>query len=62
MLFEAGYLNKETADLLSQMRQLRNKAVHPAASRKQISPEEAGEFIALTEGITNKLKSLKKEE
>ncbi|UTW50476.1 hypothetical protein KFF05_10950 [bacterium SCSIO 12827] len=61
MLVQSGHLNNNTAELLGQMRQLRNKAVHPAASRSQISPEEAREFIALTEGIINKLKSLEKE-
>lgn len=58
LLHEVGNLDGETRKLIDRMRNLRNAAVHPSTERVSISPDEAGEFIALTIAVTRKLKSL----
>ncbi len=58
LLHDQGYLDRETRELLDRMRNLRNAAVHTAREISRISPDEAREFIALTEAVTWKLKSL----
>lgn len=59
LLHERGFLDGQTREVLDRMRNLRNAAVHPAREMVRISSDEAREFIALTEAVTEKLKSLK---
>lgn len=58
LLRDQGYLDDETRELLDRMRNLRNAAVHAARETSRISADEAREFIALAEAVTEKLKSL----
>ena len=62
LLHEQEYLDGETRELLDRMRRLRNAAVHTPREAVRISADEAREFIALTEAVADKLKSLKREE
>jgi hypothetical protein len=41
------------------MRNLRNAAAHPSREMVQILPDEAREFIALSEAVSEKLRDLK---
>lgn len=59
LLHEHGYIDGQTRELLQRMRNLRNAAVHPSRGTVQVSSDEVREFIALTEAVTEKLKSLK---
>jgi len=58
LLYEQGYLDGETREVLDRMRNLRNAAVHAGRERTRISTDEAFEFIALAEAVSEKLKSL----
>lgn len=58
ILHEQNYLDADSRGLLDRMRRLRNAAVHPGREMTNISADEAREFIALTEAVTEKLKSL----
>ncbi len=59
LLHERGYLDDDTRGLLDRMRNLRNAAVHLAGGAVRITPDEAREFIALSEAVSGKLKELK---
>jgi len=58
LLHEQEYLDSDTRGVLDRMRRLRNAAVHPGRDLESISSDEAREFIALTDAVTDKLKSL----
>ena len=58
LLYKQGHLDADSRTLLDQMRRLRNAAVHPSRGITKISTDDAREFIALTEAITDRLKSL----
>lgn len=60
LLSKHEYLDAESRAVLDRMRRLRNAAVHPSQGTTGISSDEAREFIALTEAVTEKLKSLKR--
>lgn len=60
LLHEDGVIDDATVKLLDRMRRLRNVAVHRAESRWSISPDEAREFIALAQGIVEKVEQLKR--
>ena len=58
LLHKEGYIDTDSRDLLDRMRRLRNAAAHPWRGITEISTEDARKFIALTEAITDRLKSL----
>lgn len=60
LLSKQGYLDVDSRGVLDRMRRLRNAAVHPSRGTTGISSDEAREFIALTEAVTEKLKSLER--
>ena len=59
LLHERGYLDNEMRRLLDRMRNLRNAAAHPSREMVRILPDEAREFIALSEAVSEKLRDLK---
>lgn len=58
LLHEQGQIGADTRALLDRMRNLRNVAVHSSRGTGPITPDEAREFIALAEAITDQLKTL----
>lgn len=59
-LHARGYLDDDTHRLLDRMRNLRNFAVHTPREQIHIPPQEVHEYIALSQGIIEKLKDLRK--
>ena len=60
LLYKQGHLDADTRTLLDRMCPLRNAAVHTPQGGITISADEAREFIAFAEAITEKLRSLKR--
>ena len=60
LLHKRGYLDDDTRGLLDRMRELRNFAVHTPREQIHIPPHEAHEYIALSQGMIEKLKDLRK--
>ena len=60
LLHEQGYLDADNRGLLERMRRLRNAAAHPSRGITEISADDARKFVALTEAITDRIKSLKR--
>ena len=58
LLHEQGYFDADSRGLLERMRRLRNAAAHPSRGITEISANDARKFVALTEAITDKIKSL----
>ncbi len=58
LLHKEGYLDADNCGLLERMRRLRNAAAHPSREITEISADDARKFVALTEAITDKIKSL----
>ena len=58
LLHEQGYLDADSCGLLERMRRLRNAAAHPSRGITEISADDARKFVALTEAITERVKSL----
>lgn len=58
LLQEQGHIDADTRTLLDRMRNLRNAAVHSSRGMGPITPDEAREFIALSEAVTDQLKRI----
>ncbi len=58
-LQRAGYIDRQTATILNDMRGLRNKAAHRSTSEEDISSTEALEYIQLAQRMIQLLSSLK---
>lgn len=61
LLQDAGLLDERTLDLLKRMKTLRNMAIHGGACPR-ITTNEVREFIALSTGIVDRIKALKRSE
>lgn len=57
-LLRYGYIDKQTATILNDMRRLRNKAAHRSTSEEEITSTEALEYIQLAQRMIQLLSSL----
>ncbi len=57
-LLRYGYIDKQTATILNDMRSLRNKAAHRSTSEEEITSTEALEYIQLAQRMIQLLSSL----
>jgi Domain of unknown function (DUF4145) len=57
-LFDKGLFDSHTVDLVHRLRNLRNLAVHGYDTNWRVSEDEGIEFIALTEGLIEKIQTL----
>lgn len=59
LLHKRGHLDDNTRELLDHMRHLRNFAVHTPREQIHIPPQEAHEYIALSQAMIDKLKDIR---
>jgi hypothetical protein len=59
-LTREGYIGAETATILNQLRQLRNKAAHAAHTRVQISRSGAEEYARLAAEVVGTLRGIQR--
>ncbi len=57
-LLRYGYIDKQTATILNDMRRLRNKAAHRSTSEEEITSTEALEYVQLAQRMIQLLSSL----